>query len=132
MALSAVKHVALGNPGFDDPRGAVASIAARWQPGDHIYASGAGLPPLMYYGTIFHPGSHLSFVSPRKPAYTPREEAPCVPLPAHEGRLWFIWFVPNEMGYDRTVLRHFNQSAMLLQSAQFKHYIVSVWRLAGP
>ncbi len=71
----------------------VASIAARWQPGDHIYASGAGLPPLMYYGTIFHPGSHLSFVSPREPAYTPREEAPYVPLPAHEGRLWFIWFV---------------------------------------
>jgi hypothetical protein len=129
--LSAVKNVLFGDPGFDDPRRAVASILAHWQPGDHIYASGAGLPPLIYYGTMLDSDDRLSFVSPRKPAYTPSASARYAPLPTREGRLWFIYFVPDETGYDQDVLKHFARPAELLERTQFKHYVVTLWRLSA-
>ena len=130
--LSAIKNISLEDPGFDDPRGAVASIVADWRPGDGIYASGAGLPPLIYYGTILHPDSQLRFVSPRRPAYTPGASSQYVPLPVRNARLWFIYFIPNETGYDRAVLNHFGQKAALLERAQFKHYVVTLWLLSTP
>lgn len=130
-ALSAVKNVLFEDPGFDDPRGAVASILAHWQPGDHIYASDAGLPPLIYYGSMLNSDSRLSFVSPRKPAYTPSGSARYVPLPTREGRLWFIYFVPNEIDYDQDVLSHFAERAELLERTQFKHYVVTLWLLSA-
>jgi len=118
------------DPGFDDPRGAVAWIAARWRPGDHIYASGAGLPPIIYYGLRqANPVVHLNFVSPRSPAYTPNSRARWVPLPTKKGRPWLLFFIPDEADYDRMVLRHFGVSALPIERSCFKHYVVSLWLL---
>jgi Dolichyl-phosphate-mannose-protein mannosyltransferase len=129
--LSAVKNVAFGDPGFDDPRGAVTSIVTRWHPGDHLYASGAGLPPVLYYG--LRQGrfsSPLNFVSPRIPAYVPGRPERLVGLPSSKGRLWFLFFVPDEAGYDRMVLEYFKQDALPIDRTCFKHYVVSLWLLS--
>lgn len=127
--LSACKNILRPDLGFDDPRGAVAAIVKNWQAGDRIYASGAAMPIIVYYGTLLGAGNKLNFVSSRQPAYTGDEAEPMVALPKRIGRLWFLYFEPNESGFDRRTLEYFKQHAELVSEKHYKHYTVALWNL---
>ena len=127
--LSAFKNVVVNNRGFDDPRGAVAAIAKAWQPGDWIYASGPGMPCIIYYSKILH-AEQLDFVSSRNPVYVPGQVARIVPLPKTKGRLWFLYFLPNEKDFDRRILANFHQGGSLISRARYKNFIVALWDLS--
>ena len=128
--LSAFKNVVVNNGAFDDPRGAVAAIAKAWKPGDWIYASGPGMPCIIYYSKIL-PVEHLDFVSSRNPVYVPGQVARIVALPKTEGRLWFLYFAPNERDFDHRILTNFHQGGSLISRARYKNFIVALWDL-GP
>jgi len=126
--LSAFKNVVVNNRGFDDPRGAVEAIAQAWQPGDRIYASGPAMPCIIYYRKILH-AEQLDFVSSRNPVYVPGHAERIVALPKTEGRLWFLYFAPNEKDFDRRILANFHQAGSLLSSSRYKNFIVALWDL---
>ena len=126
--LSAFKNVVVNNRGFDDPRGAVAAIAQTWQPGDRIYASGPAMPCIIYYRKILH-ADQLDFVSSRNPVYVRGHAERIVALPKTEGRLWFLYFAPNEKDFDRRILANFHQAGSLLSSSRYKNFIVALWDL---
>ena len=128
--LSAFKNVLVNDGGFDDPRGAVAAIAKAWQPGDRIYASGPAMPCIIYYRMMLH-ADQLDFVSSRNPVYVPDQAQRIVPLPKTEGRLWFLYFAPNEKDYDQKILTNFHQAGSLISRARYKNFIVALWDL-GP
>jgi hypothetical protein len=139
--LSAFKNIVRPDAGFDDPRGAVAAIAKNWQAGDRIYASDAAMPVIIYYrlllrdyyGPMLRVGKTLDFVSSRNPAYTAGEPEQIVPLPKRVGRLWFLYFQPDESGFDRRILGYFNQRGSLISESQYKHYTAALWNLqSGP
>ena len=113
--LSAFKNVVVNDGGFDDPRGAVAAIAKAWQPGDRIYASGPAMPCIIYYRKILH-AEQLDFVSSRNPVYVPDQVKRIVALPKTKGRLWFLYFAPNEKDFDRRILANFHQAGSLISS----------------
>ncbi len=126
--LSAVKNIVVEGTSFDDPRGAVAAIAADWQPGDRIYASGAAMPCVIYYRRILH-AKDLDFVSSRKRKFVPNQVIRTVPLPKTDGRLWFMYFEPVEHGFDRAILAKFDQPATLISTSRHKHFVVALWKL---
>jgi hypothetical protein len=130
--LSAIKNTALTDTSFDDPRGAVAAIASQWHQGDVIYASGAGLPVVIYYGSILDSIPHIAYVSGYDPAFVPGEAERRAPLPRTEGRLWFIYFEPNEKDFDSQTLAGFHQAGLLVWKSHYKKYAVSLWDLRGP
>jgi hypothetical protein len=127
--LSACKNIVRPDAGLDDPRSAVAAIAKNWQAGDRIYASGAAMPVIIYYGPLLGDGKNLAFVSSRNPAYTAGEAERIVPLPKRAGRLWFLYFEPNETGFDRRMLGYFTQRGTLISESHFKHYTAALWNL---
>jgi hypothetical protein len=127
--LSAFKNVVINERAFDDPRGAVAAIAKAWQPGDRIYASGPGMPCIIYYRMILH-ADQLDFVSSRNPVYVPDQAERIVALPKTKGRLWFLYFAPNEKDFDRRILANFHQAGSLLSRARYKNFIVALWDLS--
>jgi hypothetical protein len=126
--VSAIKNVGLHPTGFDDPRSAVAAIVAAWQPGDGIYASDAGMPPLLYYARSAIAHSSMTFVSPRKPMFQ-SDEQELMPALRAVGRVWFIYFDPTEHNFDQRTLAHFGRSGRLLRSSQYKNYIISLWSI---
>ena len=139
--LSAFKNIVSPDAGFDDPRGAVAAIAKNWQAGDRIYASDAAVPVIIYYrlllrdyyGPMLRDGKTLDFVSSRNPADTAGEPEQIVPLPKRVGRLWFLYFQPDESGFDRRILGYFNQRGFLISESHYKHYTAALWNLqSGP
>jgi hypothetical protein len=125
---SAVKNIVVEGNSFDDPRGAVAAIAADWQPGDRIYASGAAMPCLIYYRRILQ-AKGLDFVSSRKRKFVPNQVIRTVPLPKTDGRLWFMYFEPGERGFDRAILAKFDQPGTLISTSRHKHFVVALWDL---
>jgi hypothetical protein len=127
--LSAFKNVVVNDGGFDDPRGAVAAIAKAWQPGDRIYASGPAMPCIIYYRMMLH-ADQLDFVSSRNPVYVPDQVKQIVPLPKTQGRLWFLYFAPNEKDYDQLILTNFHQAGSLISRARYKNFIVALWDLS--
>jgi hypothetical protein len=129
--LSGFKNVVIYGSGFDDPKGAVAAIAKICQPGDQIYASDAAMPCIIYYRMILH-APDLNFVSSRNLAYVPNETKRIVALPKLEGRLWFVYFEPNEKDFDRRVLAYFHRDGSLISSSRHKNFIVALWDLHPP
>ena len=127
--LSAFKNVVVNDGGFDDPRGAVAAIAKAWQPGDRIYASGAAMPCIIYYRMMLH-ADQLDFVNSRNPVYVPDQAERIVALPKTEGRLWFLYFAPNEKDFDQRILTNFHQAGSLISRARYKNFIVALWDLS--
>jgi hypothetical protein len=121
--------VVINDGAFDDPRGAVAAIAKQWQPGDWIYASGPGMPCIIYYRKILH-AEQLDFVSSRNPVYVPGQVKRIVALPKTKGRLWFLYFLPNEKDFDRRILTNFHQGGSLISRARYKNFIVALWDLS--
>ena len=128
--MSAFKNMVVNDGGFDDPRGAVAAIAKAWQPGDRIYASGPAMPCIIYYRMMSH-ADQLDFVSSRNPVYVPDQVKRIVPLPKTKGRLWFLYFAPNEEDFDRRILTNFHQGGSLLSSSRYKNFIVALWDLGA-
>jgi hypothetical protein len=126
--MSAFKNVVINQGEFDDPRGAVAAIAKAWQPGDRIYASGPAMPCIIYYRMMLH-ADQLDFVSSRNPVYVPDQAERIVALPKTEGRLWFLYFAPNENDFDRRILTNFHQAGSLISRARYKNFIVALWDL---
>jgi hypothetical protein len=128
--LSAFKNIVVNGSAFDDPRGAVAAIAKAWQPGDRIYASGPGMPCVIYYRMILH-AEQLDFVSSRSPVYVPDQAEQIVALPKTKGRLWFLYFAPNEKDFDRRILANFHQAGSLISRSQYKNFSVALWDLGA-
>ena len=128
--LSAVKNIVVSGSGFDDPRGAVGAIAKGWQPGDRIYASDAAMPCIIYYRRILH-AEQLDFVSSRNPVYVPNQVERIASLPKTRGRLWFLYFEPNEKDFDRRILANFHQAGSLISHSRHKNFIVTLWDLSS-
>jgi hypothetical protein len=109
---SLVKRTFLIDPGFDDPRAALAHVRQHLNEGDLIYASSAARPSLLYYQPALQ---ELH----RDPSRWQNETA----------RIWFVFFWPTEAGFDQRAVREAGRSGVVLQSVTRKLHTTVLWRL---
>lgn len=109
---SLVKRTFLLDPGFDDPRAALAHIRQHLNEGDLVYASSAARPSLLYYQPALH-------------------ERHSDPSRWHDetARVWFVFFWPTEAGFDQRAVRESGKSGVVLQSVTHKLHTAVLWRL---
>jgi hypothetical protein len=126
--VSSIRNGIVHGSGFDDPRGATAWIRSQWHAGDQLYASYAGLPAANYYGVLRGGLMPADIVSPRIPEFTPGAAIANNPVP-RSGRVWFLYFEPDETGFDKQIVAQYKLAGRRFEFRHFKHYTAARWQL---